>query len=575
MALPSELLVLTGDVREINDLLTGLRYAPELNVYGYDYINITIWDNGNTGKTFANLSNAFDNQLLTIRILPVNDKPMISFDSAAVGTLHDDEDSWPVGVLQLQEDVSFALGAEFTLSDVDMDLANVEWGAEGDWRKFGSWTDQAYFDRNSLQNDTFAVNISVEFGVLGLPFEGALRVRYSNPSMYEEEVFGHRNIYVVGGFHEVVDLLAGLSYVGDPNWYGVDDVTLTVDDRGNFGAGGVQTLTRHLVLEVAAVADGPLLLVPASAPLLMMEDMTGVIGGDEGAEGGDFTALSLEIARTSGIRTQELVKLSTLGFAVYDQDVIFLRNEARYIVRDTSNPGNIYNAVLGHHFHPHPNDPVYNTTYAPRDSVDFKEFDTNTVQWNTPVEVDSTMTVTLRTSHGVLSLHRVPDSITFLRGSGLHDDHLKFSGPVSDVNRALQSLQYVPDLNWNSGLGGAEAAARGITVLERILIHVEDASGLQDENYLDVQVEPANDPPVLAMGALTIHDALPAGRAEVDQASRRRLQINTLECVEDTLCPLLGLRVRDVDAEEGTDAGMRLSLVATTRCLPWPTKCWR
>ena len=560
MALPSERLVLTGDVYEINDLLSGLRYAPELNVYGYDYINITVWDNGHQGKVFSNLSNAFDNQLLTVRILPVNDKPVISFISAKVGTLYDDETSWEVGVLQLEEDTLYLLGNEFNISDVDMDMDNVEWGATGDWRKYGTWTNEAYLERNSLRNDSFAVNLSVQFGVLKLPFEGAVHVSYSDPSFYEDLVTGYRNIYLFGSFHEVTDILKSLSYVGDTNWYGVDDFTISVDDKGNFGKGGAQSLTRHLILEVAPIADGPVLIVPSSSPLLTMEDMTGIIGVDDS---GDFTTLSTDIAKASGIRTQELVEMSTLGFIVYDQDVIVARNEVRFIIRKTDNIGNIYNIIQGHHYHPHTNDPVYNKTYAHSDSVDFKEFDTTAVPFNTPVIVNSTMTISLNTSHGVLSLHRIPDSITFIHGSGLHDDYMVFAGPVKDVNRALQSLQYVPDLNWNSGQGGRDAAARGISVLERIYIHVKDANLLCDENYLDVIVEAANDPPVLAMGSLTIHDAIPAGRAEIDQVSRRRIRINPLLCNEDSLCPLEGLRVRDIDANEDVSAGMRLSLIAS------------
>jgi hypothetical protein len=61
-----------------------------------------------------------------------------------------------------------------------------------------------------------------------------------------------------------------------------------------------------------------------------------------------------------------------------------------------------------------------------------------------------TFTVTLTTTHGTLTLQRVSQALTFIKGAGFQDITVSFSGPLQDVNAALRGLQYKPDLNWNS-----------------------------------------------------------------------------------------------------------------------------
>ncbi len=74
-----ESLVLTGDMFSINKVLKTLKYQPYLNIYGYDHVEMEVWDNGHYGYRFENLSTTPNNKILTIEILPVNDTPTISF----------------------------------------------------------------------------------------------------------------------------------------------------------------------------------------------------------------------------------------------------------------------------------------------------------------------------------------------------------------------------------------------------------------------------------------------------------------------------------------------------------------
>ncbi|HBE70148.1 MAG TPA: hypothetical protein DDW52_18525 [Planctomycetaceae bacterium] len=59
--------------------------------------------------------------------------------------------------------------------------------------------------------------------------------------------------------------LATLVYTPDPNFSGLDEVAITVDDRGNSGSGGILTETEILYIEVAAANDTPVVLGPGAA----------------------------------------------------------------------------------------------------------------------------------------------------------------------------------------------------------------------------------------------------------------------------------------------------------------------
>ena len=52
-----------------------------------------------------------------------------------------------------------------------------------------------------------------------------------------------------------------------------------------------------------------------------------------------------------------------------------------------------------------------------------------------------------------------------------------------------------------------------------------------------------------------------------DEQSRSILKINTLECVQNSNCPLLGLEVRDSDLMESPDGAIQVTLVATNGTL--------
>ncbi len=67
------------------------------------------------------------------------------------------------------------------------------------------------------------------------------------------------------------------------------------------------------------------------------------------------------------------------------------------------------------------------------------------------VDIDAgTINVTLSTSHGALTLASV-QGLTFVVGDGLADNTLTFMGSVSDVNTALDGLQFTPTADYHGG----------------------------------------------------------------------------------------------------------------------------
>ena len=64
-------------------------------------------------------------KVLRVTIEAVNDPPVMTVNGTALGTLYEDEASWPVAVLQLQEAVPMGVGSVFTIDDADLHVPNI------------------------------------------------------------------------------------------------------------------------------------------------------------------------------------------------------------------------------------------------------------------------------------------------------------------------------------------------------------------------------------------------------------------------------------------------------------------
>lgn len=151
----------------------------------------------------------------------------------------------PVGPLNLQEDVSFAITG-ISITDPDAGTANVSVTL-------------------TVGHGTLQVPTNVTNGVIGSQVAG------NNSS----------SVVLMAPLSKINATLAnaqGLVYLGETNFNGADTLTILTSDLGNTGTGGTQTDSDTVDLLVEAINDAPVNTVPGS-PLSVITESTLAITG--------------------------------------------------------------------------------------------------------------------------------------------------------------------------------------------------------------------------------------------------------------------------------------------------------
>jgi VCBS repeat-containing protein len=187
-----------------NGLLT---FQPAENANGSAILTITLSDDGGTDNGGVDTSAP---QLLTIFVNAQNDAPILTT---------------PVATLAAVEDTLFNI-TEISLTDVDAGSSPLQ------------------------------VTLRATSGRLDLTTtEGLTNITGRNSS----------NLSFRGSQTSLNQALNGLSYIGNLNFNGLDQITVTVNDQGNTGAGGQRTSVGTVTIDVAAVNDPPTLTVSSTA----------------------------------------------------------------------------------------------------------------------------------------------------------------------------------------------------------------------------------------------------------------------------------------------------------------------
>lgn len=205
---------LTGDLTAVRNTAFGasnVRYRGNPNYNGPDTVTLTVNDQGNTGLGGP----LTDTKTLSVNVTAVNDPPLLTVPGAQ--TVAEDEDL-------LLTDVS-----GITVTDIDSGT-------------------------NSIR-----ATLSVNNGVITLASTDGLTIASgSNAS---------RSVTVTGTADAIATALSNLTYRGNPNYNGSDRLTVIVNDQGFTGAGGAQTVTRTVDINVTSVNDLPVLLSNSSLTL--------------------------------------------------------------------------------------------------------------------------------------------------------------------------------------------------------------------------------------------------------------------------------------------------------------------
>ena len=107
-------LSLTGAMSLVNKDLTLLSYQGGVDSYGYDHISISVSVEGSRTSPMVSSD-------LRVRVVPLNDAPLIEVAGTSRGQLYDNASVWELGVIHALEDAIVPIGTHFSIRDGDYD----------------------------------------------------------------------------------------------------------------------------------------------------------------------------------------------------------------------------------------------------------------------------------------------------------------------------------------------------------------------------------------------------------------------------------------------------------------------
>lgn len=473
-----------------------IRLVPNSNANGSTSLDFRAWDRtdgqapGTTADTLTNggitsFSTATENATITIN--PVNDSPIITFPSSTPAN----EDEYHVinGI---------------SVSDVDILAGNM------------------------------AITLQLTSGFLTLGNTAGL-------SFSSGDGTSDAGMAFVGTLADVNNALRLTTYLGQPDFNGVEILTLSVHDGGNTGSGGILGTTDTLIVMVGEVNDAPVLYTGQTMTFSsIVEDDT----NSQGMEISDLIATSSDnsgdpIIDVDGNNLPEGIALTTIDNSngvweytlnsggawspvsgLVSGNVLMLADSSGTRLRFVPNSdfsgnssitlrawdktdginGQTTNAsaiggitafslntlvatitVVG------ANDAPVITMPAPQVETE----DTNMVL--AAILVDDldigagSMTAELSVSTGVLTLPSVA-GLSFSVGDGIADSAMTFSGPLLAVNTALNGIIFRGETDYNGTL------SLSLTVNDQ---GNTGGGALTDSDTLPLTVTPVNDNPAL------------------------------------------------------------------------------
>ena len=346
--------------------------------------------------------------------------------------------------------------------------------------------------------------------------------------------------------------LKGLSYRGKLDYFGPDELVVTVSDLGNVGAPpqtGMSPVLAHsltLPLIIEPVNDAPIVVLPDPHLTAFEDDQLTVLGvrliDVDSADANVTVTVEVGLGTFTLTRAVEDI-MFTEGDGELDRRVVFtapLEAANRALDKAVYRPQHDWNSLFrasdwvrisitdnGASGAPPPrggatlshsdtffvavipeNDPPVWT--VPNGTIDYVydelyevvHVSTIVVDEDTPLDLQgvsladvdanegfgSTLDVSITTEHGQLFLRSL-EGLTMLDGSVGHGDPvLRFRATLANINHALRDLRYVAQLNYHGP--------------DSILFHASDrgftgsGNSLSDDVVIPLVIEPVNDRPL-------------------------------------------------------------------------------
>jgi hypothetical protein len=356
-------------------------------------------------------------------------------------------------------------------------------------------------------SDSLEVRLSVD--------RGTLRQAGSNTDVTE--------ITLHGTLASINAALDGLRLTPPANYNGVLNLRMSTNDLGSTGVGGARITTSNLAVNVIAVNDPTVTVLPNAQGViehqtLILSHATGngisisdvdagnnpievTISSDHGTVSLSGTA-GLTLLQGSASNSTSITLRGTIGSINAALDGLQFRPEEQFggiahlqiVTNDLGNTGapgpRIVTNTLDIAVTPVNDPPAVlmagsESAYTQYNRV-FSAQSLNAIRISDPDAFDNPLRVTISVDSGSITLNRL-DGLTLLSGLGTHDSQVTLVGKLTDINAALEGMYY--------------KAANGFEGNVQLRVAVSDlGSGigaeLTDAKTMNINVARANEPPV-------------------------------------------------------------------------------
>ncbi|MDX7920566.1 retention module-containing protein [Aeromonas media] len=359
---------------------------------------------------------------------------------------------------------------------------------------------------------TMEVRLSVEHGTLNLPAGSGVTVTGN----------GTGSLVLTGSLADLNALLSGgVTYQGNPDYHGNDNLTMVTNDNGNTGSGGALSDTDVLPIEVQPVNDAPVNVLP-DTPQVAQEDTPFVIKGlqvqdvDAGSSPMEVRLSvlhgTLVLADGSGVTvvgsgsdtlvlsgSQDAINALLAGGVTYQGEQDFNGQDALTMV--TNDQGNTGSGgaladtdVLPIEVEAVNDAPV---TQVPG-AMQVKEDGSLSLSGISVKDVDAgtaPMSMVLRVEHGVLTLLGAAGAVS-VQGAGTSE--ITLVGSLDDLNNLINgNLHYEPAKEfWGQD---------NLTITTSDQGNTGSGGVLTDSAQIGIQVTAEADDPQLSLGTHDIH----------------------------------------------------------------------